>query len=304
MRSICKCLIAYLVVATLVLSISFATPSYAATYTKAKMDSIITAKNKSIDKCNDKITKLNKKITKLNKKIKKKKTVAALKKKYKKQIKSIKADIKSVKAEIKTYKAEIAKANVALKTVVSSININLDGDDKLSVGEDYIITYMMSNVSEIYPSAIKWSTSDKSIATISKYDGDITLSVVGSGDATISAVATSSNLVATLDIHVDVPNAYVENILVSSRNVTLHLSEGDYTDNYQIVFADSSLAYDEDLEWTCSDLDVATISWVTDPNDTSKGTYTIHPVSVGDMRISVISDNSEGGTTIDVHVVE
>ncbi len=333
MKNVRKMIIACWFFAVMVLSVSFATPSNAAkTYTKNQIDSIITSKNKVIDGYNNKVTNINKKVEKLNKKIKKlNKKIKKLKKKkiddekkkttkekykkkikkYKKQIKKYKKQIKKYKKQIKGYntkikgvKKEVKDASVPLKTVVSSININLDGDDKLCVNEDYIVKYTVSNKSSLYPASIKWSSSNESVATISTYDGDMTLSIVGSGDAMINAVVSSSNLVTTMAIHVDVPNAYVEDILVGSRDATVKFGTGDYTDNYQIVFADDTLPYEEDLEWTCSDLNIATLTWTTDPEDNTKGTFTIHPLTVGDVRVSVVSDYSEGGTTIDIHVVE
>ena len=268
---------------------SFATTAKAATtYTKSKINSTITSKTKSI-------TSYRKKIKTLNKKIKKKSTKSSLKKEYKKKV-------KTYNSKIKTLEYEIVALKYALTTVVSDISVDLDGDLKYDVNEDYIITYSVDNMSAKYPSSIKWASSNTSVATIAEYNGDLTLSIVGSGDATISVVCSSSNLITTLDVHVDEPNAYVENINVASRSITIPMGS-DYVDNYQIVFADSTKAYDEDLEWSTSDPNVATVTWVTDPNDNTKGTYTIHPIEPGVARISIISDYSEGGTTIDVKVV-
>ena len=268
---------------------SFATTASAATtYTKAKIDSTITSKTKSI-------TSYKKKIKNLKKKIKKKSTKASLKKKYKKQVKTYTNKIDAIEYEI-------VALQYALTTVVTDISVDLDGDLKYDVNEDYIITYSVDNMSKKYPSDIKWASSNTDVATIAEYNGDLTLSIVGAGDTTISVVCSSSNLITTLDVHVDEPNAYVENVNVASRNITISMGE-DYVDNYQIVFADSTKPYDEDLGWSSSDPGVATVTWVTDPNDNTKGTYTIHPVEPGVARISIISDYSEGGTTIDVKVV-
>ncbi|MCR4717338.1 MAG: hypothetical protein K5656_09160 [Lachnospiraceae bacterium] len=335
MRGVVKVLATIIIVVLLVETTAFVSPSCAATtYTKAKLDSIIASKNKIISSYNSKISSQNKKITNYNKKITKlkkkktkylkkakkiKKSKNALKKMwYKNQavlikvkIADIKGKIKACKTKIKGYNAEIKTVNGAIDTVklgytweVDTMSIDLDGDIKLDVNEDYIINYKLAGGTSLYPTDVKWASSNKSVAKIATYNGDVTLSIVGYGDATISATATASGTITSMNIHVDLPNAYVENMLVSSRDVTIKLSEGDYTDSYQLVFADSSLNYNEDLEWTCSDLDIATISWTTDSTDSTKGSFTIHPNKVGDVRISIISDYSEGGTTIDVHVIE
>ena len=152
-------------------------------------------------------------------------------------------------------------------TAVAAVTVAIDGGDlPLKVNETVKLSYTLSDPAAVV-SGVTWSSNKSSVATVDQ-SGNVKAVSKGSATITLRMTANGVSISATKAINVDPPIVALNSVVI--QNPTRTIKFGD-TSRFSVTLSPSTATI-KSIEWSSSNINVATID--ANGNATTKGAGT------------------------------